>query len=425
MDELKFTHDFGNRKVVYFGTRPYVYSGGVHEPKELNANTYLAKVCNYLDIIIPNYEYNSVLVSFYANGDQFIPKHSDSENCIEETSDIVTVSLGATRTLRISDSTTGQIIKDVELKHGAVSVMTKHSQSKYKHEIVRDSSCLHPRISVTFRLIKPPVPPKIEIKKPDSGTRNLCSASFISSSSFGYVPFPDTSNATLKLRKNTLSSQKDTNHIRTPQPADQHQHVRSTKGTALFISSSMFRYLDEEKLSSDQLTAKKLFYPGANAEVMMNKLTNDLSSVTTPPQNIYIMCGTNNVDKIYYGSHDLHPSVKSIEKIIDLVKHTFPLAEIHMIGILPRALPGRNDVVNELNNQIKTLCHSKSMDFMDTALMFKFRSGNRREMFFNPSSRYIQDNCHLNRKGVVRLGKFLKYWAHKHVLDYTQAKNIP
>ena len=89
------------------------------------------------------------------------------------------MSLGATRTLRISNSTTGQVIKDVELKHGAVSVMTKRSQSMYKHEIVRDSSCLHPRISVTFRLIKPPVPPKLEIKKPDSGIRNLGSASFI------------------------------------------------------------------------------------------------------------------------------------------------------------------------------------------------------------------------------------------------------
>ncbi|KAL5266742.1 hypothetical protein ACHWQZ_G003949 [Mnemiopsis leidyi] len=44
IEELDFTHDFGNRKVVYFGTRPYAYNGGVHEPKELEAHTYLAKV---------------------------------------------------------------------------------------------------------------------------------------------------------------------------------------------------------------------------------------------------------------------------------------------------------------------------------------------------------------------------------------------
>ncbi|KAL5255800.1 hypothetical protein ACHWQZ_G011132 [Mnemiopsis leidyi] len=86
--------------------------------------------------------------------------HSDLEDCTEETSDIVTVSLGATRTLIITDSTSGQVIKELDLKHGAVSVMTKTSQSVYKHEIIRDRECQHTGVSVTFRLIKLPIPPK-------------------------------------------------------------------------------------------------------------------------------------------------------------------------------------------------------------------------------------------------------------------------
>ncbi|KAL5260517.1 hypothetical protein ACHWQZ_G010601 [Mnemiopsis leidyi] len=310
IEELDFTHDIGNRKVVYFGTRPYAYNGGVHEPKDLEAHTYLAKVCNYLDIIIPNYDYNSVLVTLYANGNQFIPKHSDLEDCIEETSDIVTVSLGATRTLIITDSTSGQVIKELELKHGAVSVMTKTSQSVYKHEIIRDRECKRPRVSVTFRLIKPPIPPKQVIHKPNPCVRNLKCDSFVSSSSSGYVPFDNIAPNAPKI--------KPLSHINPPvldcktksQLIDKHQVDNlDTKSTALFISSSMFRNLDEDKAS-----------------------------------------------------------------------------------------PGRNDVVNKLNTLIKELCHNKAIDYMDSSILFKFKSGNRREMFFQTPNRYIQDNCHLNFK---------------------------
>lgn len=415
IEELDFTHDIGNRKVVYFGTRPYAYNGGVHEPKDLEAHTYLAKVCNYLDIIIPNYDYNSVLVTLYANGNQFIPKHSDLEDCIEETSDIVTVSLGATRTLIITDSTSGQVIKELELKHGAVSVMTKTSQSVYKHEIIRDRECKRPRVSVTFRLIKPPIPPKQVIHKPNPCVRNLKCDSFVSSSSSGYVPFDNIAPNAPKI--------KPLSHINPPvldcktksQLIDKHQVDNlDTKSTALFISSSMFRNLDEDKLSSGRLIVKKLFYPGANAQVMLRKLKKDINSVKNPPNNVYIMCGTNNVDKVYYGSDDLQPSMDSITELIDFVKHTFPSAKIHMVSILPRASPGRNDVVNELNTLIKELCHNKAIDYMDSSILFKFKSGNRREMFFQTPNRYIQDNCHLNFKGIIRLGKFFKYWAHKH-----------
>ncbi|KAL5260978.1 hypothetical protein ACHWQZ_G006875 [Mnemiopsis leidyi] len=362
IEELDFTHDFGNRKVVYFGTRPYAYNGGVHEPKDLEAHTYLAKVCNYLDIIIPNYDYNSVLVTLYANGNQFIPKHSDLEDCIEETSDIVTVSLGATRTLIITDSTSGQVIH-----------------------------------------------------KPNPCVRNLKCDSFVSSSSSGYVPFDNIAPNAPKI--------KPLSHINPPvldcntksQLIDKHQVDNlDAKSTALFISSSMFHNLDEDKLSSDRLIVKKLFYPGANAQVMLRKLKKDINSVKNPPNNVYIMCGTNNVDKVYYGSDDLQPSMDSITELIDFVKHTFPSAKIHMVSILPRASPGRNDVVNELNTLIKELCHNKAIDYMDSSILFKFKSGNRREMFFQTPNRYIQDNCHLNFKGIIRLGKFFKYWAHKH-----------
>jgi alkylated DNA repair dioxygenase AlkB len=58
-----------------------------------------------------------------------MPSNSDTETCIEEDSHIVTVSLGATRTLLFKDIATGKDIASIKLSHGDMnmSVMSKES----------------------------------------------------------------------------------------------------------------------------------------------------------------------------------------------------------------------------------------------------------------------------------------------------------
>ena len=183
--------------------------------------------------------------------------------------------------------------------------------------------------------------------------------------------------------------------------------------TALYISSSMFRHLDTLKLSSSSMVAQKLFYPGANAEIMLKKLQGDIDKIERTPDVVFIMCGTNNVDSIYYGSRELRSAADDIKNLINFVKTKFPAAMINIMNILPRLTPGRNDVVNSLNSMIRDFCRFSNINFMSTSHLFNFRNGWRIGRYFMPSSQFIQDNCHLNRDGVTRMGKYIKYWTYK------------
>ena len=181
----------------------------------------------------------------------------------------------------------------------------------------------------------------------------------------------------------------------------------------------MFRHISERKLSSAKIKAYKLFYPGADAAAMLINLKKDLSTLDIMPENIYLMTGTNNVDPIYYGKSSLKNAMRDIKELIDFVKHSYPKSIVHVINILPRDTLGRNEIVDELNIMIEEYCLSsvKGVNFMNSQKLFKYHNGSRSNRYFMHPNQYYNDNCHLNREGVKRLGKYLKYWAHQHLED--------
>ena len=63
--ELNFTHAFKNRKAVYLGEHPHGYKGGVHAANTVPQGSYLAILCSYLEVPLPDYMFNSVLVNLY------------------------------------------------------------------------------------------------------------------------------------------------------------------------------------------------------------------------------------------------------------------------------------------------------------------------------------------------------------------------
>ena len=82
-------------------------------------------------------------------------------------------------------------------------------------------------------------------------------------------------------------------------------------------------------------------------------------------------------------------------------------------SILLRSTMGRNDVVNELNKYLQEYCcRNPQFNYLDANMLFKLRDGSRINRYFVPPTSRIRDNCHLNREGVSRLGKFIKYWTH-------------
>ena len=88
----------------------------------------------------------------------------------------------------------------------------------------------------------------------------------------------------------------------------------------------------------------------------------------------------------------------------------FMNAKLHIVNILPRVTKVKNDIVCELNNFIKQICCMHGLFFVDTELRNKLFSidGKRKNFYFKNNF----DDVHLNKPGIARLGKHLKYLAH-------------
>ena len=184
----------------------------------------------------------------------------------------------------------------------------------------------------------------------------------------------------------------------------------------------MFRNLDQDKLSSRSQNAEKFFYPGADAACMHKSLIGDprfQSICPTTVDKVFLMTGTNNVEKVYFGKngrHALHNAQHDIDSLLYYIKTHFYSAKLFVVNILPREAKGKNDIIRNINLFIEKLCNQdQHMTFIDTedgVHLFKDGFGRRRQNFFVAPTRAITDNVHMNMQGVVRLGKHLKFIAH-------------
>ena len=144
----------GTRLVAYYGDYAYAYSNTEHKPRKFEQNSYLMHIISYIKIVLPKLKFNSVMIHKYVNGQSSMPNHSDDESCIENGSDIVSISLGDSRCMEFVHKDNGESIQ-VQLDHGDVLSMTRSSQNIFNHAILSESG-KESRISITLRLIKPP-----------------------------------------------------------------------------------------------------------------------------------------------------------------------------------------------------------------------------------------------------------------------------
>lgn len=142
------------REVRYYGDYKYWYTGGTHEPA-------LPPACikDVIDTINDKYpgsdKINSCLVTRYSDGNKFCPPHSDNERSLSPTSNIFTLSVGASRQMVFTGIKNQDCKKTVNLTDDSLMVFSRHSQSFWKHEIPQDEEAEGIRYSLTFRCIKP------------------------------------------------------------------------------------------------------------------------------------------------------------------------------------------------------------------------------------------------------------------------------
>ena len=59
-----------NRSMCYYGSVPYTYSTISHQPKPIpTSGNYIAEILSRLHELLPNFQYNSVLITRQNNGD--------------------------------------------------------------------------------------------------------------------------------------------------------------------------------------------------------------------------------------------------------------------------------------------------------------------------------------------------------------------
>ena len=417
--ETEFTHNFTSRDVAYYGDYPYNYHGGAHPPCPISSHPYLATVLEAVLDRHPFLEFNSAMITRYSNGSQGIPYHADDEPSIKLGSSICTISLGETRSLKFRCTTdSSKPDTSVTLAHGDMIIMSQASQKLYEHSIPKDFS-KNVRISITLRMITP----------------TTCTDT---SSPISCPPHQNTSMGSSMIAElQTNLGSADQSH---PKSSNMSEPVPSQLGPdidvkpcTVYISSSMFAQLKEQRLSSDLQDAHVFAYSGATATAIHERFRSDpraekLKSSSNVNQ-IILMCGTNNVDHILgspkhlrerlllKGGADMkvmEDTYKDIEDLISYLHEWAPNAQIRLVNVLPRESRIRNKVIFSINKFFADLENRhvfiKRMSTEENRHLFADSFGFRKSTYFSTKG---DDNVHLNEKGVIRLANHLKYVAHQ------------
>ena len=98
---------------------------------------------------------NHVVVNQYRGGEDYIGFHHDKSKTFEEGSSVLTISLGASRILRlkrVKGEGKGKIV-NVKLNHGSMFVLGPETNRNWKHSIVQKKGLKGRRVSLTYRAI--------------------------------------------------------------------------------------------------------------------------------------------------------------------------------------------------------------------------------------------------------------------------------
>ena len=408
-----YSTNFHNRLVAHYGAHSYTYGGVTHQPAPFSTNSGLVKLLNLVDSVLPELSFNSVLITKYPNGKYHLPYHSDDEESICDDSQITTISLGQSRAVKFRSVAEKGSELLINISHGQVYSMSKKSQKLFEHCIPKDYT-KEPRISITLRNLIPHTPIlSTETATTVGGSQILSKINEVQLS----IPLP--LNTLCDFHHSPHGDSLSTVNGDTGGPPSLSAQEKSV---TVYISSSMFRYLDQNKLSSPSQDCHVYFYPGATSGQMLHRFKSDPNVGNFNPSSVakvMLLTGTNNIDWIAgdsTGENIFQKTTFEITEMINYLKTYFTNATIGLINILPRKSYQRNLAINKVNRFLLYLSHQlEYVEFINTELdrnLFSTNQGFRKSYYFIPDTNKIQDNVHLNRFGVSRLAKHLKFISH-------------
>ena len=165
------------------------------------------------------------------------------------------------------------------------------------------------------------------------------------------------------------------------------------------LGDSMLKYISASELLPNGINSENLCKRGATIE----NLIADLQKGETDDSvsDVLIHIGSNNLP-----TGNATSVMNSIGKTLHLAQKKYTNAQIHYSPIIPKYDNSNIPVCDKINNAIEKLCKSNHYSFIKTRSLFV----NHKGIKFERLSRY--DSLHLNRKGIVAIGKHLKYYMN-------------
>ena len=130
--------------------KPYTYSGLTLQPNAWNKGLiYIKEQIEKVSEV----SFNSVLMNWYRDGDDYISWHADAEPELGKNPVIGSVNFGATRRflLRRFDDNKEKI--EIPLKHGTFLLMRGETQHFWQHSVPKEAKVNENRLNLTFRII--------------------------------------------------------------------------------------------------------------------------------------------------------------------------------------------------------------------------------------------------------------------------------
>lgn len=131
--------------------KPYTYSGLTLQPKAWNKG--LLYIKEQIDKVAGE-PFNSVLMNWYRDGEDYINWHTDAEKELGKNPIIGSVNFGATRKFQVRRKDDNDEKFEVPLKHGTFLLMRGEMQHFWQHGVPKEKKVKEARFNLTFRIIK-------------------------------------------------------------------------------------------------------------------------------------------------------------------------------------------------------------------------------------------------------------------------------
>lgn len=370
-----------NPDTFLYGDQHYVYNESSKnvEPRPISSSTVITDVLKTVNSKLST-DFNSVLINRYRNKNISLSWHKDDEVVIDNAEPIVTLSIGATRTMMFNSVKSQKNAHSVSLKANSLLVMNSGLQNAYYHQLCTGRSHLPaergPRYSLTFRTLKE----KVVFTTPPSS------------------PVADKSKDNVKSPSLSMVT---------------HEPTETRVDTVVF-GSSLTKGLKQELLSKRK--HDKVFrvfsHGGARIRTIIGNVkcvreSNELDA--TAVTQVVLVCGGNDVENTYPDS-DLYKILDSYDELISVVEDSFPNASINICSLIPRRTTyiEHRDRMFWLNDSLEKKCKAKNIRFINIFSYFIDRRTG--DLLYKL---YMKDELHLSDVGSSVLGKVLIGVANK------------